>query len=289
MYKTRHCRAATRDARRTLLTLFALLAWGMASWGQIPDAPTPPRLVNDLAGVLSGDERAALERRLVKMDDSTSTQITVVTVADLGGYDMAQFSQELGEKWGVGRKGRDNGVIIVVKPKGPDGNGRAFIATGYGLEGALPDVLCSRIVREVMIPHFQRNDYGGGISAGVDAVISATRGEFEADSGEGRPEETIIAVAALGGLLALLLYVAGKAYISHYNRAKSRRERITTTMTFVFVVATIYTVILNLVLQIASALGRSSSRGGSHSGGSGGSFGGFGGGSFGGGGGGGSW
>lgn len=287
MDKTRHCGAESHNARRFLLALFALLAWGMAPWAQIPDAPWPPRLVNDLAGVLRGDESAALERRLVAMDDSTSTQITVVTVADLGGYDMAQFAQELGEKWGVGRKGRDNGVIIVVKPKGPDGNGRAFIATGYGLEGALPDVLCSRIVREVMVPYFQRNDYGGGISAGVDAVISATRGEFEADGEGGQPAESVAVIAALAGLLALLLYVAGRAYISHYNRAKSRRERITTTMTFVFVVATIYTVVLNLVLQIASAMGRSS-RGGSHSGG-GGSFGGFGGGSFGGGGGGGSW
>lgn len=288
MNKTRHFDAALRYARRALLTLFALLAWGAASRAQIPDAPWPPRLVNDLAGVLRGDESAALERRLVAVDDSTSTQITVVTVADLSGYDMAQFAQELGEKWGVGRKGRDNGVIIVVKPKGPDGNGRAFIATGYGLEGVLPDVLCSRIVREVMTPHFQRNDYGGGISAGVDAVISATRGEFEAEGIGGQPAESVAVVALLAGVLALLLYVAGRAYISHYNRAKSRRERITTTMTFVFVVATIYTIVLNLVLQIASALGRSS-RSGSHSGGGGGSFGGFGGGSFGGGGGGGSW
>lgn len=288
MDKKRYCGAAARNARRVILTLLALLAWGAAPWAQIPDAPTPPRLVNDLAGILRDDERAALERRLVAMDDSTSTQITVVTVADLGGQDIAQFAQELGEKWGVGRKGRDNGVVIVVKPKGPDGKGRAFIATGYGLEGALPDVLCSRIVREVMIPHFQGDDYAGGISAGVDAVIGATRGEFEAEAKGGQEAENVAVVAALAGLLALLLYVAGRAYISHYNKAKSRRERITTTMTFVFVVATIYTVILNLLMQFASAMGRSSSRGGSHSGG-GGSFGGFGGGSFGGGGGGGSW
>lgn len=274
------CGAAVRVARQILMYALALLAMPAALCAQIPDAPTPPRLVNDLAGVLPPGQSDTLERKLVAMDDSTSTQVTVVIVASLGGYDIAQFAQELGEKWGVGRKGRDNGVVMVVKPKNSDGDGRAFIATGYGLEGALPDVVCTRIVRDVMIPYFQREDYGGGISAGVDAIISAAHGEFEADVEDDAPVTTVFIIT----MLLILLYAAGSIYISHYNRAKSRRERITTTMTFFFIVATIYTTILHLLAQ----LGRSASRGGSRSGG-GGSFGGFGGGSFGGGGGGGSW
>ncbi len=108
---------------------------------EFPERPVPPRLVNDLTGMLSGQEVDALERKLVAFDDSTSTQIAIVIVSDLSGYDKADYAQRLAERWGIGQKGLDNGVLILVKPKtSGSARGEVFIAQGYGLEGIMPDI-----------------------------------------------------------------------------------------------------------------------------------------------------
>ena len=117
----------------------------VAAWSQdLPEKPVPPRLVNDFAGMLNQDEVNSLEQKLVAFNDSTSTQISIVTVPSLNGYDKADYAQRLGEKWGIGKKGLNNGILILVKPKQPDSNGQVFIAQGYGLEGAIPDITCVR-------------------------------------------------------------------------------------------------------------------------------------------------
>src|SRR5664279_6253389 len=97
----------------------------------IPERPNPPRLVNDLAGMLKVDEVNSLEQKLVIFNDSTSTQIAIVIVPSLGGYDKADYAQQLAEKWGIGQKGLNNGVLILVKPKTADSNGQVQIAPGY--------------------------------------------------------------------------------------------------------------------------------------------------------------
>jgi len=84
---------------------------------EFPDKPVPAKLVNDLAGLLSPEEVDALEQKLVAYDDSTSTQIAVVTIRDLQGYEVADYAQRLAEKWGIGQKGLDNGILILIKPK----------------------------------------------------------------------------------------------------------------------------------------------------------------------------
>ena len=112
---------------------------------QIPQRPSPPCLVNDLANVFSEEQRQELEQELVAFNDSTSNQIVIVTVNDLAGYDKMTFAQQIGETWGVGQKKQDNGIVILLKPKN-ETKGEVFIAAGYGLEGALPDAICKRIV-----------------------------------------------------------------------------------------------------------------------------------------------
>jgi uncharacterized protein len=118
-----------------LLTTFLFFA---ASAQEFPERPVPPRLVNDFAGMLSSQEADALERKLVAFADSTSTQIAIVTVRDLSGYDKADYAQRLAEKWGIGQKGLDNGVLILLKPKTSESSRGCIYRSGYGLEGIIP-------------------------------------------------------------------------------------------------------------------------------------------------------
>lgn len=182
------------------------LAAVTAAMAQLPQRPEPQRLVNDLAGLMSPDKVEALEDSLVRFSRSTSTQVTVVTVSSLEGRDIAEFAQELGEKWGVGDKKKDNGVVIIIKPKNDDGRGQAFIGTGYGLEGALPDITCTAIVRDKMIPHFKNNDYSAGIEAGAVAVMQAVRGEYSADGedDDAALAALCLAIAAVFGVVVLV-------------------------------------------------------------------------------------
>jgi uncharacterized protein len=242
----------------------------------IPDKPVPPRLVNDFAGLLSPDQISSLEQKLVTFNDSTSTQIAVVIVQSLNGYDKGDYAQRLGEKWGIGKKQLNNGVLILVKPKQPDSNGQVFIAQGYGLEGVLPDLTCSQIVDKEMIPSFKQGDYYGGISNAVNTIMSITRGEYTADDygkkGEHRSGQRIPF-----GLIIFIIFII----ITMIGRGGSNRRNISSGG-----------------LPLWMLLGGLGSGSGSHSGswggfagggGGGGGFGGFGGGSFGGGGAGGSW
>lgn len=166
-----------------LLSLFVLLCVSFALMAQdIPSPMRPYRLVNDFASVFSNSEKQALENKLLMYNDTTSTQIYVVTVSDLGGYPVSDYAFKLGEKWGIGQSGKDNGLLILIKPKIGNSRGQAFVATGYGLESHITDAFAGRIVRNYMIPYFQDGDYFGGVNAAVDVVIAKLSGEFDADA-----------------------------------------------------------------------------------------------------------
>ena len=226
-------------------------------------------LVQDYADVLSDVEEQGLRHALIRFNDTTSTQILVVTVNDLCGYDKAEFTYTLGQKWKVGQEGKDNGVVIMVKPHGGKGQRGAFITTGYGLEGVLPDAIAKRIVENEMIPRFKENDFYGGIANGVSAIMSITSGEFTAEDYTKKiTYEKFIPILFI--LFIFILIIIIKA-------SRTRKYADTNGMGF----------------WAAWALMNASNRrhGGSFGnfGSGGGSFGGFGGGSFGGGGAGGSW
>jgi len=146
---------------------------------EIPVQPNPPHLVNDLAGIMTPEQVQQLESRLVAFNDSTSTQIAVVTMKSLNGYSAAEMAQQIGETWKVGQKKYNNGMVILIKPKIGNEKGEAFIATGYGLEGKLPDAICKRIVEQVMIPEFQKGNIVGGINAGALTVMKVATGEYK--------------------------------------------------------------------------------------------------------------
>ncbi|UOR04473.1 TPM domain-containing protein [Hymenobacter aerilatus] len=162
--------------------LLLLCSWLPAAAQTIPPRPNPPRLVNDLAGMMSADEVASLERKLVAYDDSTSSQIAVVTVPNLDGDDIANYAQQLYESWGIGRKGKDNGILVLVAAQ----ERRARIQTGYGLEGAVPDALAKRIISNTIVPAFKQERYYEGLNTATDELIALAKGEYKADPKEQR-------------------------------------------------------------------------------------------------------
>ena len=229
----------------------------------IPDAPNPPRLVNDLAGALQPDQRQALERKLVAFDDSTSTQITVVIVPTTGEYEISDYSFALGRQWGIGQRGKDNGILLTWAVN----DRRYFIATGYGVEGAITDAEAGRIGEQYLRPNFGSGAYYRGLDEATDALMQQVQGEFTAADRADNP----------GGdsgfpmiLLILIIFVVIFAVIRNNRGGGSRFGR------------------GGPVFFPYTTFGGSGSRSGSGFGGGGG-FGGFGGGSFGGGGAGGSY
>ncbi|HNS29889.1 MAG TPA: TPM domain-containing protein [Tenuifilaceae bacterium] len=148
---------------------------------EIPDPMYPPRLVNDFAGLLNSEEVNRLEYKLRNYHDTTSTQIYIITVSDLMGYDLADFAFRIGEKWGIGQKGKDNGLIIMIKPKVGNERGEAMIATGYGLEDVIPDAIAKRIIDRELVPEFQENNFYEGLDKATTTIIDLASGKFSGD------------------------------------------------------------------------------------------------------------
>ena len=167
-----------------LLLLLALLASLGTAAQNLPPRPNPPRLVNDLARLMQPAEADALESKLVAYNDSTSSQIAVVTVPTLDGNDISDYAQKLYEAWGIGRKGKNNGILILVAQQ----EHQARIQTGYGLEGAVPDALAKRIISNTLVPAFRQNQYYAGLDRGTDQLIALAKGEYQADPADARPQ-----------------------------------------------------------------------------------------------------
>jgi uncharacterized protein len=261
---------------KQLIYLIVLFLFSFSASAQdIPERPNPPKLVNDLANVFSADQIQQLENELVQFNDQTSTQICVVTVPSLNGYEVSDFAFKLGEKWGVGQKGKNNGIVVVFKPKIGNEKGKVFIAPGYGLEGVIPDAIANRIVSNEMIPRFKQDDIYGGIYAASKVLMGLAAGEFTADAyqkkGKGKKSED-----SGGGIMLFIIILIVLVSLFKGGRGGGYSSR------------------GSLPFWLAMGLLGSSNRGsgsfgGFSGGGGGGGFGGFGGGSFGGGGAGGSW
>lgn len=189
---------------KRLFILFVLLAVGFSLSGQnLPQRPNPPRLVNDMAGVMSPAQVSRLESKLVEFDRRTSNQITVVTISDLDGMAPSDFAQRLHDKWGVGSAKNNNGILILVKPKVGSSRGEAFISVGYGLEGAIPDITAGRIIDNEMLPYFRQNEYYAGIDKSVDVLMKLSEGEFS--SAEYNKQEQ--KAPMLFGLIVFIIFI----------------------------------------------------------------------------------
>ncbi|HEY5894108.1 MAG TPA: TPM domain-containing protein [Chthoniobacterales bacterium] len=137
--------------------------------------PKPTRYVSDRALVLDDATSEALNQRLANFERETSNQIVVAIFSRLPeGAEIAQYATEVFHAWGVGQKDKDNGAVLFIF----QADRKLFIATGRGLEGALPDATCKQIIESEIVPRFRQNDYAGGIRAGVESMIAATKGEY---------------------------------------------------------------------------------------------------------------
>lgn len=159
--------------RACLLALLALLAF-TARWAAAEVAIPPlSAAVTDLSGVLDAGQKAELEQRLRNFSAQKGSQIAILIVPTTKPETVEQYAIRVAENWKLGRKGVDDGVLILLA----SADREVRIEVGYGLEGPLPDVTAKRIIEEVMIPYFKQNDYFGGLKAGADRVIRVIEGE----------------------------------------------------------------------------------------------------------------
>lgn len=169
------------------LRLLPFLVWAVAitfvTWRAYAlDVPPLEGRVNDRAGLLSPAAEQRLTSRLAAHEQATGAQLAVLTIESLEGAPVEDYSIRVVEAWKLGKKGQDNGVLLLVAKN----DRKMRIEVGYGLEGSLPDILAGRIVRDVISPHFKQGDYEGGILLGVEAIIGKTGGEAQAVVGDGR-------------------------------------------------------------------------------------------------------
>lgn len=160
--------------KRFLVIFFLLSTVGIASAQNIPARPSPPRLVNDFANVLSPEQRDILEERLVALDDSTSNQIAIVTIQTLGDYDIETYANTLFRSWGIGTAKHDNGILILVAVE----DRKMRIEVGRGLEGAIPDVTAKDIIDNDLAPNFREGNYYRGFDEAISSLGQAAAGEY---------------------------------------------------------------------------------------------------------------
>ncbi|WP_439290726.1 TPM domain-containing protein [Lonepinella koalarum] len=231
----------------------------------LPDAPNPFRYVNDYTNTLSEQEKQYFENKLYQHGKETSSQIALVIIPTTGDEEIAQYTAQLGDKWGIGRKQLNNGVLLLVAKD----DRKIFIATGQGLQGVLPDAFLSQVIRQGILPYFRQGQYAQGLNNGLEHIIAASKGEYAAQVEE---EDLMDQIAPFIMVVIFVLFVL-------FGEISWRRKP--------YISPTTNHNLQNAAIIAASVL--NSRRRDSRGGGGFGSGGGFGGGGFDGGGAGGSW
>jgi len=251
----------------TVLFLQATLFANNSFAQNIIAKPNPPTLVTDVAGVLTPEQKQALENKLVAIDDSSSNQIAVVIIPSLDGYPKEEYADKLFRDWGIGNKKTNNGVLLLIAI-----NDRQIrIEVGYGLEGAIPDITALNIIDNDIKPAFKAGNYYEGIDQATDNIAKAAVGEYKvakAKKSKNKNNGTVFVLV----LIVILLFLKGGRGGGGSNIGGGGFSDVATGM---------------LLGSLLGGGGRGG--GGWGDSGGGGGFGGFGGGSSGGGGAGGSW
>lgn len=250
------------------LLFFCLVQSGFAQF-DIPAKPDEQTSVYDYANILSAAEKKALEQKLIRYSDTTSTQIVVVTVPTIKGENIGLLSARWGHEWGVGQAEEDNGVFVLLAEK----ERQIWISPGYGSEEVLTAGIVGEITRNVIIPEFKSGSYYSGLDKGTDAVIEVLAGKYKGQRIKEKPKALPVLLVIIVVIFILFLISRGNKN-NRNNKGKMGGPSL-------------------LDVIILSSLGRGGfgggSSGGSFGGGGGGFGGGFGGGGFSGGGAGGSW
>jgi uncharacterized protein len=210
--------AVSAVCQRRLLPFF-VLSVTLTLWAArcfAIDVPPLQGRVNDLAQLLSPEVRQSLTERLAAYEKATGHQLAILTIPTLGGEPIEDFSMRVVERWKLGQKGKDDGILLLVAAR----DHKMRIEVGYGLEGALPDALAGRIVRDTMAPDFRKGDFAGGITAAVNEVLAKTGGgtlaqgatsptpTSPAQGGETSHAGPLTFIAIVGLMIALLFKFA---------------------------------------------------------------------------------
>lgn len=260
------------------MLLACMMLFPLFASANIPPRPSPPRLFNDFAGMFTPAQRRQMEEKLTAYERTHSTQIAVVTTNDLGGYTPAEFAERLGEAWGVGQAGSENGVVLLINPGDGQRQGKLHIAIGYGLESVIPDAIASRIVQQELVPAFRNEQYYQGVDKATDVIMQLASGAFTAEEYGSVAENTEESLWALLFPLFIIIF-----FFIMFSKKRKGFDSPGKNIPF----WTLLWLMSSAGRGGGGSFGGSSGRGGSF--GSGGGFGGFGGGRFGGGGAGGSW
>ena len=181
------------------------------------------RLVNDYSHMLTDEQADSLERRLIAFNDSTSNQIVIVITPTLGGDASWAAATRIGQTWGVGQQEFNNGLVILIKSKTEEEpSGDVAIATGYGIEGALPDAFCKRIIDDYMVEPLGKAEYYKALTEALDIIEPVLRGEYSYEQykkdREGNPWIGLLVVLGVVGVPAVASYIYNK---KHPNKFKN--------------------------------------------------------------------
>jgi uncharacterized protein len=185
-----------------------------------PTFPTPTGYVNDFAHLLDPAARASLEQRLSEYDRTTGNQIAVAIFPDLGGVPINEFTVQLEEAWKVGKRGKDNGILLVVAVK----ERQVRIEIGYGLEGKVTDGDAGAIIRDVIAPAFRAGRYGEGIDGAVAQLMRLIGGAPSPSAAPSVPGPAAARRPPMGaGWLPIVLFLAFVGLTLALSRGRARR------------------------------------------------------------------
>ena len=185
--------------------------------------PAPSKYFNDYAGAVSSQTAATLNQRLEQFERDSSSQIVVAIFPRMqSDSSIEDYTVRVAKAWKVGHKGKNNGVILFVFTQ----DRKMFLTTGYGLEGALPDALCKRIIEDEIKPHFKTGHFDAGLTVGVDAILAATKGEYKGSGQTHRPHGgssplgpgMIVFLIPFGVVFIFILLVQSKVRVYGGNR-----------------------------------------------------------------------
>jgi uncharacterized protein len=167
--------------RKFFIRMALILAGGLvlsaAGSDRLLQSLRPTGYVSDFAGVMQPADRAAVERLFTELEQKTGAQAAVVTLKSLDGGQIDDFANRLFERWGIGKKGADNGLLLIASIA----DRKVRIETGYGLEGALPDAAAGRLLDQYVLPAFRAGHFSGGLRAGATALAAVAAAEFGAE------------------------------------------------------------------------------------------------------------
>jgi uncharacterized protein len=144
------------------------------------DFPGYTGYVNDYANILSGETKDKITALAGEIEAKTTSQLAVLTIDTIAPLDIETYAVKLFEKWGIGQKGKNNGVLVLIAVK----DRQARIEVGYGLEGAIPDALAKNIIEKSMIPFFKNGDYNAGILQSIAVISKLIAGEYNVEISE---------------------------------------------------------------------------------------------------------